>query len=174
MIRRGTCHMAKVQHFPLVERAPTGIDVGGGVHLLVLIALGETDDVHDGASASGLFGVIVENMVHPGAFLCTEMVGSDLVRHSNPARDTKVVNHNFPGGEDKAVGPLMEGTFGLVSDCQLLDGVAGERGAFMGRGLAFAQCGGGHGGENWDVHGNEDSGSGIIHTRDQPSQDNEP
>ena len=174
MVRGDPCPRAKVPHLRLVERAPTGVHVGRGVHLLVLIALGETDDVHDRASAFSSFRVIVENLVHPGTFPCAEMVGSDLVRDASPARCAKVVNHNFPGGADKAVGPLMKRTLGLVSDYQLFGGAAGKRGGLMGRGVAFVQCGGRHGGEDWDIHENQDSGSGIIHPRDQPPRHNEP
>ena len=144
------------------------------MHLLVLVALGETDDVHDRSSAFGLFGVIVENLVYPGTFPCAEMVGSDLVRDASPAGSPKVVNYDFPGGEDKAVGPLMKRTLGLVSDYQLFRVAAGKRGGLMGRGVAFVQCGGRHGGEDWEIHENQDSGSGIIHPRDQPPQHNEP
>lgn len=162
------------KHFRAAQRATGSVHVGDGVDPLPVIALGEPDNIHGRTTAFHLPGEKAQELSCRDALFLAEPVRPEFVRSANAARGVEAVDYDFVGGEDKAVGPVVQGTDRLVADREALAGVRREGEFPCSGGLAAAQRGCRHGGEDRGVHEIRDSGSGIIQTRDQPQQDNEP
>ena len=136
------------EHFRAVQRATGNVHVGYGVDPLPVIALGEPDNIHGRITAVHLSGAQSQELSCTDALFLAEPVRPEFVRPANVARGVEVVDYDFVGGEDKAVGPVVEGTDRLVADSEALAGVRREGEFPCSGGLATAQRGCRHGGED--------------------------
>ena len=136
------------EHFTAVQRATGNVHVGDGVDPLSVIALGEPDNIHGRTTAILLPGAKAQELPCSNALFLAEPVSPEFVRPANGGRGFEVVDDDFVGGEDKAVGPVVEGTDRLVADREALAGVRREGEFPCSGGLATAQRGCRHGGED--------------------------
>ena len=136
------------EHLPAIQRATGRVHVGGGAHPLGSIALGEPDGIHRGAVSLRFPGVKDKEAIEPDALLVAEPVGPEFVGRANLPRRAEVVDHDFVGGEDEAVGTVVGAPDRLVADGKTLTGFKIEEGELTGSGGAITEGGGGDGGED--------------------------
>ena len=87
-----------------------------------------------GQSPSVFPGVKDKEAIEPDALLVAEPVGPEFVGRANLPRRAEVVDHDFVGGEDEAVGTVVGAPDRLVADGKTLTGFKIEEGELTGAG----------------------------------------